>query len=143
MCATVRPASRVRAFAFTRSSACSPTTIRWRTYWANIRHCPARTSWLASIMPRRSPKSRSPQTTRLLDRHDSGRGILIAKLSDHPIEGIGFGRIAVVRRGKFAHWELQSRNTDLRIGQLTRIDDLRHNPSVPEFGAFSNSSAHD
>ena len=88
-------------------------------------------------MPRRSPRSRSPRTIRLLNRHDSGRGIPIAHLSDHPIEGIGFGRITVVRRGKFAHWGLQSRNADLRIGQLTRIDDFRHNPSVPEFGTFS------
>ena len=72
-----------------------------------------------------------------------GRRIPIAKLPDHPIEGISFGRIGVVGRGKFAHRGLQSRNTDLRIGQFRRIDDLRQNPGVPDFGIASNSSAHD
>src|ERR1035437_3109234 len=68
-----------------------------------------------------------------------GRRTLIAKFADHPIESIGFGWIAVIRRGKFADRGLQSRNTDLRIGQLTRIDDLRHNPSVPDSAQLRNS----
>ena len=57
---------------------------------------------------------------------------LIPKFPDHPIESIGFGRITVIRRVKFSDRGLQSWNTNFPIGQLTRINNLRHNPSVPD-----------
>jgi len=45
---------------------------------------------------------------------DVGRN-LIPKFPDHPIERIGFGWIAVIRRGKFVDRRLQSGNADLLI----------------------------
>ena len=45
---------------------------------------------------------------------DGGR-TLIPKFPDHPIESIGFGRIAVIRGGELANRGLQSRNTDLLV----------------------------
>src|ERR1035437_5057600 len=65
-----------------------------------------------------------------------GRRTLIAKFADHPIESIGFGRIAVIRRGKLADRGLQSWNADFRVGQLPRIGALRHNPSLIDFVHF-------
>jgi hypothetical protein len=59
-----------------------------------------------------------------------GGGILVAKLSNHPIERIGFSGVAIIARDEFKDRRLQSWNTDLGIGQVMRIDDLGHVFSV-------------
>ena len=66
----------------------------------------------------------------------------VTKLSNHLVESIDFGGIAVVNRGEFADRGLQSRNTDLRIGQFTRIDDLRHDSSVSDSAPPSATAGH-
>ena len=52
--------------------------------------------------------------------------------ADHLDESIDFGGIAVIRRGKVPHRGLRPGDENRRIGQASRIDNLRQDSSVSE-----------
>lgn len=59
-------------------------------------------------------------------------GVLIAKLTDHLIEGVHFRGIAVVNGREIPHRRLESRDSDSRVRKPPRIDHFRHDLSLPE-----------
>lgn len=60
------------------------------------------------------------------------RRTMVPEFPNHPIECIHFPWIAVIRWRKLAHHWLEPWNCGPPIGQSTRMDDLRHIPSLPE-----------